>query len=152
MYRMDRKRTLVWIAVVVLLGYAFFNFYSENTAQQTTAELSLVEQLAQRISTLETQVAQLEAAVAAVEEQVRAVTAESSTTQPALPTTAVVTVQYLNVRAEPSTEALRVGVLTKNAEVTVLAQEGEWSKIHFEKGTTKLTGWVASRYIAIKDE
>ncbi len=150
MYRLDRKRTLVWVAVVVLLGYAFFNFYSES-ATETTAETTIMEQLAQRITALETQVAELEATVASLEDQAQAPEdAEPGDEAAAEPqaTTAVVVPQYLNVRAEPSTDALRVGVLTKDTQVTVLDQQGEWSQVQFND----LSGWVASQYISVKDD
>jgi len=144
-YRLDRKKTLVWVAVVVLLGYAFFNFYTENT-EEATAESTMLEQLAGRVSAL----AVLQEALAAMQ------TAEPDTAEPTTdetqPTLAVVNVQYLNVRAEPSTEALRLGVLAKDTEVTVLEEQGGWCKVQFKTEQQELAGWVDSRYITVKSD
>lgn len=156
MYRLDRKKTLVWVAVVVLLGYAFFNFYTDNTREATTDETTIIEQLAGRVSALEEQVAALDATVSVMEEQGETKaeeaepTAEQAGKQQA--TKAAVAVQYLNVRTEPSEQALRIGVLTKDTEVEVLEKQGDWSKIHWQNKTNELTGWVASRFIAVKSD
>ena len=54
-----------------------------------------------------------------------------------------VTASSLNVRAEPSTTAEKIGALRRGEEVDVLELQGDWSRIR--KGS--LTGWVASRYL-----
>jgi hypothetical protein len=150
-YRMDRKKTLIWVAVVVLLGYAFWNFYSENTEPASVEEATLVEQLAGRVSALEEQVAVLQQTIAAIQTQGEADTAEP-TTEETEPTIAVVNVQYLNIRAEPDAEALKIGVLARDTEVTVLEDRGGWSNVQFKNLKQELTGWVDSRYLTVKSD
>ncbi|NLC68904.1 MAG: SH3 domain-containing protein [Clostridiaceae bacterium] len=60
----------------------------------------------------------------------------------------VVTVQYLNVRRNPSTEAAIIGQLLKDTTVTINESSGNWYKITFKS----LTGWVHGDYIELKQE
>ncbi|MGL5416455.1 MAG: SH3 domain-containing protein [Clostridium sp.] len=56
-----------------------------------------------------------------------------------------VTANGLNVRAKASTNSSKLGILTKGTKVTVLAKEGNWSKISFNGKT----GYVSSQYLSM---
>jgi N-acetylmuramoyl-L-alanine amidase len=53
----------------------------------------------------------------------------------------------LNVRAEPSLHAPRIGRLVRGEEVTVVETTGEWRKVAARSG---LVGWVAAAYVDVK--
>jgi uncharacterized protein YgiM (DUF1202 family) len=57
---------------------------------------------------------------------------------------AMVTASYLNVRQSPDANSMRVGVLKQDTVVSVLAQSGNWSQIHYGP----VTGWVESQWLA----
>lgn len=50
----------------------------------------------------------------------------------------------LNVRSKATTNSAIVQVLKRNDQVTVLKEDGDWSKIQFQNGQ----GWVANQYLA----
>ncbi|SFQ13317.1 SH3 domain-containing protein [Caldicoprobacter faecalis] len=60
-----------------------------------------------------------------------------------LPSTAVVTATWLNVRTGPGTNYTRIGAIKKNSQVTILQKVGSWYKIRY--GT--LTGYVSGDYL-----
>lgn len=56
---------------------------------------------------------------------------------------------YLNVRSSPSTSASVVGKLYNDAKVTILGSSGNFYKITYKSGSTKITGYASKDYIMI---
>lgn len=110
-------------------------------------KVSSSEDLAQRVDNLEAQVSELQTAVASLGSANASTSSGSQAVAPskAAPShpKAVVRADFLNVRQQPDTHALRVGVLRHNTEVDVLATDGDWTKIEFNR----LSGWVESKYL-----
>jgi N-acetylmuramoyl-L-alanine amidase len=71
--------------------------------------------------------------------------ASTTTNTSSIKKTASVTASSLNIRKTPSTQGARVGILKKNAIVTVVKEQGNWSQIE----TNGLKGWVHSKYLII---
>lgn len=64
----------------------------------------------------------------------------------AVGSSAVVTAKFLNVRQDPRTDALRVGVLKNDAVVQILDVQGDWARIATASGE-KVSGWVAHEFL-----
>lgn len=66
-------------------------------------------------------------------------------TEPSSPTTTkeLVLVDSLRLRVSPSLDSEVLKTLSKNTEVTVLTQQGDWSNVEVDSET----GWVASEYL-----
>jgi SpoIID/LytB domain protein len=60
-----------------------------------------------------------------------------------LPSTAVVTATWLNVRTGPGTNYTRIGAIKMNSRVTILQKVGSWYKISYGA----LTGYVSGDYL-----
>jgi uncharacterized protein YgiM (DUF1202 family) len=58
----------------------------------------------------------------------------------------VVTVEYSNVRAGPSTDSAIVGNVRRGMVVTEVRREGNWIKIDVP-GADKVEGWINSRML-----
>jgi uncharacterized protein YgiM (DUF1202 family) len=58
----------------------------------------------------------------------------------------VVTVEYSNVRAGPSTDSAIVGNVRHGMVVTEVGREGNWIKINVP-GVDKVEGWINSRML-----
>jgi hypothetical protein len=58
------------------------------------------------------------------------------------------TLAPLNVRESPSKESKRLYVLPLGSKVRVLEIKGNWSKITFQNGNKKITGWVYNKYLS----
>lgn len=61
--------------------------------------------------------------------------------------TATVTTQYLNVRAEPTTDSTRVGTLAEGSTVRVLEERDGWARVRYQAGGKTYEGWVDARYL-----
>ncbi|MED3663915.1 N-acetylmuramoyl-L-alanine amidase [Geobacillus stearothermophilus] len=61
--------------------------------------------------------------------------------------TGIVNASSLNVRAEPSLKAARVGRLVRGEEVEIVEKKPGWYKIASQTG---LDGWVSSAYVQVK--
>ncbi|HEY8394621.1 MAG TPA: SH3 domain-containing protein [Thermaerobacter sp.] len=61
--------------------------------------------------------------------------------------TATVTTQYLNVRAEPTTDSTRVGTLAEGSTVQVLEERDGWARVRYQAGGKTYEGWVDARYL-----
>ena len=77
----------------------------------------------------------------------------SATTQPiiekALDKTGYVSYTYLNVRKGPNTSYKKIGSLSKNTKVKIVAESGNWYKIEFKSSNSDY-GWVSKTYISDK--
>ncbi|KQC46193.1 N-acetylmuramoyl-L-alanine amidase [Geobacillus sp. Sah69] len=62
--------------------------------------------------------------------------------------TGTVAADSLNVRAEPSLHAPRIGRLVRGEEVDIVEKKPGWYKIASQTG---LDGWVSSAYVQVKD-
>ncbi|MCK7607579.1 N-acetylmuramoyl-L-alanine amidase [Geobacillus stearothermophilus] len=62
--------------------------------------------------------------------------------------TGTVAADSLNVRAEPSLHAPRIGRLVRGEEVDIVEKKPGWYKI---ASSTGLDGWVSSAYVQVKD-
>ena len=58
----------------------------------------------------------------------------------------VVTVEYSNVRAGPSTDSAIVGNVRRNMVVTEVGREGNWVQVELP-GDDKIEGWINSRML-----
>lgn len=56
--------------------------------------------------------------------------------------------EVLNVRAEPSVQARRIGQLRRGARVEVRGERGGWYMISWPAGGSGRVGWVAEEYVA----
>ena len=61
------------------------------------------------------------------------------------PGTRRVTGDRVNLRADPSTEAERLGTLARDDAVEVLEDAGDWLRVRTSEGEE---GWVAARFLA----
>ncbi len=111
-----------------------------------------MQELTQRVDQLEAQVSELNAAVAGVGQGGgqaatssggEAATKATPSGQSASSSKAVVSADFLNVHPQPDTSSPRLGVVKLDTAVSVLASQGEWTKIQF----ANLQGWVESRYL-----
>jgi hypothetical protein len=115
-----------------------FSVSGSGSGSQSTDQQSL----AQRVTQLEATVSELQAAVAGLSGgQGSSVAATSSGGGGGAQ--AMVTASYLNVRQSPDANSMRVGVLKQDTVVSVLAQSGDWSQIHYGP----VTGWVESQWL-----
>lgn len=62
---------------------------------------------------------------------------------------AEVKADYLNVRTEPTTESVRIGLITKGEKVKLLEDIGDWVQIQY---TEEEKGFVSSRYVTLTEE
>jgi uncharacterized protein YgiM (DUF1202 family) len=58
----------------------------------------------------------------------------------------VVTVEYSNVRAGPSTDSAIVGNVRRDMVVTEIGREGNWIQVELP-GADKIEGWINSRML-----
>ncbi|MEL7092323.1 MAG: SH3 domain-containing protein [Pseudomonadota bacterium] len=59
-----------------------------------------------------------------------------------------VTGSRVNVRAGPSTQFDRLGSFAKGTKLRAISQSNGWTEISGAAGSQKLTGWMASQYLA----
>lgn len=62
---------------------------------------------------------------------------------------AEVKADYLNVRTEPTTESVRIGLITEGEKVKLLEDIGDWVQIQY---TEEEKGFVSSRYVTLTEE
>ncbi len=123
-----------------------------------------LSQLSSRVDSMDAQLGELQAALAnmgqgttasasgtapgATGATAAAGSTSSGVVQSDLPV-AVVEADVLNVRDDPSLTGTVKGTLLQNAQVNVLANQGNWSEIRFSNPASKvtLTGWVDSDYL-----
>lgn len=150
-----RNNTGIWAAVIVIALAGFIiagNMTGEQEAKTSDSEITRV---LQRVEALEQEVEALSAVVTelalASQAEVTEESTEAEATETAAPANRYATVMadYLNVRSAPSEEASRIGVLKQNAEVQVLATEGEWAKVNFKD---ILVGWVSMEFLKQQGE
>lgn len=150
-----RNNTGIWAAVIVIALAGFIiagNMTGEPEAKTSNSEITRV---LQRVEALEQEVEALSAVVTelalASQAEVTEEPTEAEATETAAPANRYATVMadYLNVRSAPSEEASRIGVLKQNAEVQVLATEGEWAKVNFKD---ILVGWVSMEFLKQQGE
>ena len=58
---------------------------------------------------------------------------------------------WLNVRSGPGTSFAPVGRVNPGEVYPLLAEEGEWYRIKFEREGQAKEGWVAKQYVIIKN-
>lgn len=155
----SRRSNTTWIAAAIVLIALVAFVLSGRIVNEGTETVSgepgavTLEGVAKQVQFLEDRVSQLETALdgqaASPAEAVQGSEAAQAQEGPSL---AVVTADFLNVRKSPEPTALKIGALKKNAEVEVLAVEGEWAQIKFESPQHRLAGWVSTKFIRTQGE